>query len=79
MSSIPVSVIILTYNEAANITRCLEGLQAFDEIFVMDSASSDGTADLARGRGAQVIDFHWNGQYPKKKQWALTHVPARHD
>ncbi|MEI6559250.1 MAG: glycosyltransferase family 2 protein [Rhodospirillaceae bacterium] len=75
---IPVSVIVMTRNEAANITACLDSVRDFAECFVVDSASSDGTAALAAAAGAQLIPFHWNGAYPKKKQWCLEHLPFTH-
>jgi glycosyltransferase involved in cell wall biosynthesis len=44
---------------------------------VVDSSSADGTQEIARGLGATVVDFKWNGQFPKKKNWALASVPWR--
>ncbi len=43
-----ISAIVITYNEAANITECLDSLKWCDEILVIDSASSDNTCELAR-------------------------------
>lgn len=77
--TIPVSVVIPTRNEAANIVSCLQALDGFDQVVVADSASSDATAALARQRGADVIEFHWDGKYPKKKEWSLHHEIVRHD
>lgn len=76
---IPVSVIVATRNEARRLGRCLAALAGFDEIIVVDSASIDATKDIARIAGAQVVDFVWNGAYPKKRQWCLDHLPTRHD
>lgn len=76
---IPVSVVILTKNEVRNIARCLESLTGFDQILVVDSASDDGTADIARQAGAEVLEFRWNGLYPKKKEWSLRHPAVRND
>lgn len=72
-SKIPVSVIIVTRNEAPNLPRCLAALAEFDEVIVVDSQSTDGSA-----RAAQV-QFVWNGTYPKKRQWCLDNVKTRHD
>lgn len=44
-----VSVLILTYNEALNIRRTLDALEAFPEVVVLDSGSSDETVDIATG------------------------------
>jgi glycosyltransferase involved in cell wall biosynthesis len=79
VSVIPVSVIVMTLNEAANIGPCLEALSRFDQVFVVDSGSGDGTAGIAAGHGAIVVPFQWNGSYPKKKQWCLEQLPFRHD
>lgn len=76
--AIPVSVIVMTKNEADNIAPCIEALREFDEIFVVDSDSDDATPALAAAHGAQLVTFRWNGAYPKKKQWCLEHLPFRH-
>jgi glycosyltransferase involved in cell wall biosynthesis len=75
---IPVSVVVLTKNEERDLPKCLRSLAAFDEIFVVDSDSSDATQQIARQFGAEVIEFQWNGSYPKKKQWALENLPFTH-
>ena len=75
----PVSVIVPVKNEAENLRRCLPALDWADEIFVVDSGSTDATAAVAREHGAQVVPFYFNGVYPKKKNWALDHLPIRND
>ncbi|MGF7210287.1 glycosyltransferase involved in cell wall biosynthesis [Skermanella aerolata] len=75
---IPVSAIVMTRNEAANIACCLQTLQRFDQVFVVDSASTDGTREITAKFGATVVPFQWNGCYPKKKQWCLDNLPLRH-
>lgn len=79
VADIPVSVIVMTKDEENNIVQCLQSLRRFQEVFVVDSASADQTVALAREHGAQVVDFRWNGAYPKKKQWALDNLPFSHD
>lgn len=74
---IPVSVIVVTKNEEKRIGDCLRALQDFDEIIVVDSGSSDKTKEISENCGARVVDFKWNGQYPKKRQWILDHVPSK--
>lgn len=76
---ISLSVLIVTKNEAANLPRCLNALKGFDEIVVIDSLSTDGTADLARKAGARVVDFEWNRDYPKKRQWCLDTLDLFHE
>ena len=79
MGDVPVSVVILTKNEARRIEDTLRCLDCFSDIWVVDSVSTDNTAALAAQNGASVMNFHWNGQYPKKKQWALDNLPLKHD
>lgn len=56
-----VSVVALTRNEAKNIERCLKSVQWADEIIVVDAESTDGTREIARNLGAQVIVHPWEG------------------
>lgn len=76
---IPVSVLIVTRDAASHLPRCLAALSDFDEIIVIDSHSTDGTAAAARAAGAPVISYVWDGAYPKKRQWCLDHVPTRYN
>jgi glycosyltransferase involved in cell wall biosynthesis len=69
--SLPLSVIVPARNEAGNLPRCLESLRGVSEIYVIDSQSSDDTAEIARSFGAQVVQFHYAGGWPKKRQWAM--------
>lgn len=73
----PVSVIVPVKNEADNLRRCLPALAWVDEVFVVDSQSSDDTAEVAAMFGAAVVQFYFNGTYPKKKNWALENLPFR--
>ncbi len=76
---IPVSAVIATKNEEANIQRCLGSLQDFGEVVVVDSNSEDATCALARQAGAIVHHFTWNRRYPKKRQWILENIPLAYD
>lgn len=78
-AAIPVSVVVMTRNEAANIPACLASLSRFDQIFVVDSRSSDATVAIVRRHGLDPVRFDWNGRYPKKKQWCLDTLPFRRD
>lgn len=75
----PISVLIPVKNEAANLRACLASVAWSDDVVVVDSGSTDGTAELARAAGARVVDFKWNGEFPKKKNWALANVAWKHD
>jgi glycosyltransferase involved in cell wall biosynthesis len=76
---VPVSVIVPIKNEAANLPRCLACVKWADEIFVVDSASTDGSIAIAQQHGAKVVQFEFNGTWPKKKNWALENVRFRND
>jgi glycosyltransferase involved in cell wall biosynthesis len=76
---VPVSILVPIRNEAANLPRCLDSVQWADEVFVVDSNSTDGSIALAEARGAQVVQFQFNGTWPKKKNWALENLPFRND
>lgn len=76
---IPVSVVVLTKNEAPRIAKCLQALAGFDEVVVVDSHSDDDTVNIALSYGARVEEFSWNGRYPKKRQWCLDHLSLKHD
>lgn len=76
-----VSVIIITKNEAANIRDCLRSVSWADEIVVVDSGSTDDTASICKGAGAQVyVHADWPGFGPQKnralgyasKDWVLS-------
>lgn len=79
MNLIPACVLIIAKDEALAIERCVSSVAAFEQVVVVDSCSSDGTPALAARAGAEVLDFRWDGRYPKKKQWALDNVHWRHD
>jgi glycosyltransferase involved in cell wall biosynthesis len=76
---VPVSILIPIKNEAANLPRCLAAVSWADEIFVVDSQSTDGSIAIAEATGAKVVQFHFNGVWPKKKNWALENLPFKHD
>ncbi|HEV3148811.1 MAG TPA: glycosyltransferase family 2 protein [Chthoniobacterales bacterium] len=78
-SRVPVSVLVPIKNEAENLPRCLGSVQWADEIFVVDSQSADGSAEIAQRHGAKVVQFEFNGTWPKKKNWALEHLPFKND
>ena len=76
---VPVSVIVPIRNEAANLPRCLACLSWADEVFVVDSQSTDGSIQIAEAAGARVVQFQFNGTWPKKKNWALENLPFRNE
>lgn len=76
---IPVSIVVVTKNEEGVIARCLEALDGFAEVWVVDSGSTDNTCAIAMQYGAKVVPYAWDGQYPKKRGWCLENLPFAHD
>ena len=66
----PLSAVLITRNAAHLLESCLESVAFADEIVVVDSASSDGTAEIAARRGARVVQKEWLG-YGRQKQFAV--------
>ena len=56
-----ISAYILTFNEAEKIKAAVESVLWADEIVVVDSHSTDGTAEIAAGLGARVVEVAFNG------------------
>jgi glycosyltransferase involved in cell wall biosynthesis len=78
-SKIPVSVLIPAKNEQANLPACLASLSRADEIFVVDSQSTDNSIEIAKSHGVNVVQFSFNGRWPKKKNWSLDNLPFRNE
>lgn len=76
--SVPVSVVILTRDEEPNLRRCLASVAWADQTVVVDSGSSDGTVDLARSLGADVVEQPWLG-FSGQREFALRLPTLRHD
>ena len=72
----PLSVVLITHNAAAQLADCLASVAFADEVLVVDSGSGDGTADVAARYGARVVQKEWMGFGPQK-QFAVEQ--AAHD
>ncbi len=76
--SAPVSVMVPTLNEELNLPECLASLAWADEVYVVDSYSSDATVDVAHNRGAKVVQHRFES-YSRQKNWALDTLPWRNE
>ncbi|MGQ0563046.1 MAG: glycosyltransferase family 2 protein [Gemmatimonadota bacterium] len=77
MTRVPVTAVILTRDEELNLPRCLASIEDLaDEIFVVDSGSTDATVRIAREHGAMVAEHEFRG-HSRQWQWALTQLPIR--
>ncbi|MEZ7503897.1 glycosyltransferase family 2 protein [Flavobacterium sp. Arc2] len=79
MNNIPITVIVSVKNEELNLPSCLDKLVRFDQIIVVDSGSTDQTMTIALAKGAEVLQFQWNGKFPKKRNWALQNAIIKHE
>lgn len=71
------SVVILTFNEEANIEECLASLSGIEDVVVLDSFSTDNTVHLARKYGARV-EFRKFDNYAAQRNYALNHIAFDH-
>lgn len=76
--SVPVTAVVLAFNEAMNIERCITSLSWCNQVVVVDSGSTDGTARVALGSNAEVVSQPWLG-YGGQRQWALRSSYVRND
>jgi glycosyltransferase involved in cell wall biosynthesis len=73
-----VSVLLLTFNEAGNLPRCLDSLAWCDDIAIVDSGSTDGTPDIARARGVRVLHRPFD-DFAAQRNFGLREIKFRHD
>ena len=69
------TVIILTYNEKLHIERCLKNVEPIaDRIIVVDCYSTDGTQEIVRKLGAEVVEHDWEGNQAAQFNWAIDNL-----
>lgn len=74
---LPISIIILTYNEEKNIKDCFESAAGWsNEMFIVDSGSTDKTIEIAR-RYTNKIYYHTFENYAKQRNWAQNNLPIK--
>lgn len=73
-----ISILILTLNEEANLPGCLESVRWCDDVVVLDSYSSDGTARVAQAAGARVVQRKFDN-WAAHQNWAVENIPFKHD
>lgn len=72
------TIVIPVKNEERNLPGCLEAIGSglATSVVVLDSGSTDDTVRISEEWGAKVIDFKWDGKFPKKRNWYLrNHAP----
>jgi glycosyltransferase involved in cell wall biosynthesis len=79
LSKLSITAIILTFNEAKHLRRCIESLVGVVErVIVVDSYSTDATLEIAKNLGAEVVQNPWVN-YASQFQWALDNCAIRTD
>jgi ubiquinone/menaquinone biosynthesis C-methylase UbiE/glycosyltransferase involved in cell wall biosynthesis len=73
-----VSVLVLTFNEEANVAACLRSVSWAAEVLLVDSGSNDRTVAIATDLGAAVYGHPFEG-YAAQRNWALDNLPFSHD
>ena len=73
VSELDLTIAIPVLNEERNLPGCLAaiGTGLASKIVLLDSGSTDSTCSIAEKFGAQVVDFKWDGKFPKKRNWFL--------
>jgi glycosyltransferase involved in cell wall biosynthesis len=75
---VPVSAVIITFNEERNIGRCLDSLQGIvDDIVVVDSFSKDRTKEVCEAYGVRFVEHAFEGHI-EQKNWAITQAKYPH-
>jgi len=72
----PLSAVLITRNAANVLDPCLASLAFADDIVIVDSGSTDRTAEIAREHGARLVQKEWLG-FGRQKQFAVEQ--AKHD
>ncbi|HEX7813983.1 glycosyltransferase family 2 protein [Dyella sp.] len=66
MLTLPITLVVITHNEAENIARCLDSVPFAAEKLVVDSGSEDDTVAVAQAHGARVVHQAWLGFGPQR-------------
>lgn len=69
-----ITVVIPVLNEQENLSSCLDSLSQFNHVVVVDSGSTDQTTRICNQRNIPIVEFSWNGVFPKKRNWVLETV-----
>lgn len=71
MSTLPLTLVVITHNEADTIARCLDSVPFAAEKLVVDSGSDDDTVAIAQAHGARVVQQSWLG-FGAQRNFATT-------
>ena len=75
MDEVPVTVVILTYNEEIYIERAIFNVNSWaQQVFILDSGSQDKTCEIAKKLGAKVF-YRKFDTYSKQRNYAIKELP----
>ncbi len=77
MEKLPISVVVMAYNEEENIKDCLSSATFADEILLIDSGSQDKTDEIALKFGARILQRPLNNDYAAQRNFAIKN--AKHE
>lgn len=73
VNCVKISGCVIAKNEEKNIARCINSYKDIvDEVIVVDTGSSDRTAEIAQNLGAKVYHYEWQNDFAKAKNFALS-------
>ncbi|MCI0337211.1 MAG: glycosyltransferase family 2 protein [Acidobacteria bacterium] len=78
-TNVQLSILVPVKNEELNIAACLESVAWADDIWVVDSRSTDRTVEIAKRYTDNIVQFDYSGGHLKKKNWALEKLPFKHE
>jgi len=79
LPALDLTIAIPVRNEERNLPGCLQaiGTDLAQHVVIIDSGSTDKTPEIAKALGADVVNFVWDGKFPKKRNWFLrNHTPT---
>lgn len=76
--TVPISVVVLSHNEAGNLPRCLRALRGCAEVVVVDDGSTDDSQRLAVDCGARVVE-HPFVSFADQRNWAMESAGLQQD
>lgn len=69
-----VALCVIAKNEAKNLPKCLKHARKFDKCLVVDTGSTDGSQEIARSLGAEVVPFEWCDDFSKARNVWHEHI-----
>lgn len=76
--SVNIAILIPTLNEEKNLPHALASCAFADQVFVLDSGSTDTSKAIAEAAGATFVHHSWEG-YARQKNWGLDNLPFKTD